>query len=345
MAPEVPRTGGSPSSRPPWLGKALIAAPLAVLIVTGAVVVVHVRQAARQRADVAAISAAFQRGDCSGAVAALDAARTRNLLYGGRAPVPQEALDQVAQCGFLDQARILGDGGKSGEAVAAYLTYLKDNESSPLGRLVTDRLGRVLQEGEPPVTTGLCRDLATVVDAGQLAPNETFPELFTDCGVKLAASRRTADREGARALLSEVRTSYPKAPQLARAGVAEAKARIALGPKNGTMTSPYRVAGAAKQASVRYVNHTPWPAVLAVAGFRTGRVVELGGCPTCELYDEASNGPQQCESDGAKAVTIELRPGTYRVSIQYGGDNAPPDNSGKWTLSKGRYAECYYGIK
>ena len=82
-----------------------------------------------------------------------------------------------------------------------------------------------------------------------------------------------------------------------------------------------------------------------MSGAKDGRVVELGGCPACELYEETSNGPRNCESDGAKAVTIELAPGTYRVAIQYVGDNAPPDNSGDWTLSKGRYAECYYGIK
>jgi hypothetical protein len=344
-ASEVPRTGGGSSSRPPWLGKALIAAPLAVLLVAGIVVVVHIRQASRQRADIAEITAAFQRGDCPGASAALAAARSRTLLYGNRAAVPQAALDQVGQCGRLDQARVLGDGGKDDQAIAAYLDYLKDNEQSPLGRIVTDRMGRVLRDGEPPATSGLCRDLATVVAADQLAAHETFPELFTDCGVKLAASTRSADRKGARALLSEVRTTYPQAPQLERAGVAEAKARIALSPDGGTMTSPYRVSGAAKQASVRYVNHTPWAAVLAVSGAKDGRVVELGGCPTCELYEETSNGPRNCESNGAKAVTIELAPGKYRVAIQYVGDNAPPDNSGEWTLSKGRYAECYYGIK
>ena len=327
------------------MGKALIAAPLAVLLVAGIVVVVHLRQAARQRADVAEITAAFQRGDCPGAAAALASARSRPLLYGNRAAVPQPALDQVSQCGRLDQARVLGEGGKADEAIAAYLDYLKDNESSPLGGIVTDRLGRVLRDGEPPVTSGLCRDLATVVEADQLSAHESFPELFTDCGAKLAASTRTADREGARALLSEVRTTYPQAPQLERAAVAEAKARIALSPDDGTMTSPYRISGSAKQASVRYVNHTPWPAVLAVSGAKAGRVVELGGCPACELYEETSNGPQNCESNGAKAVTIELAPGRYRVAIQYVGDNAPPDNSGAWTLSKGRYAECYYGIK
>jgi hypothetical protein len=63
------------------------------------------------------------------------------------------------------------------------------------------------------------------------------------------------------------------------------------------------------------------------------------------MYEESTNGPENCESDGAKAATIDLAPGSYRVAIEYVGENAPPDNSGRWTLSKGRYAECYYGIK
>jgi hypothetical protein len=344
-APEVPGTGGRPSSRPPRVGKALIAVPVAVLVAAGGVVVVHTRQASQQRADVAEISAAFRRGDCPGAVAALDSARSRTLLYGDREPAPPAALAQVEQCAALDEARVLADDGKTDDAIAAYLGVLADGEASPLGAVVTDRLGRLLRDDGTPATSDLCRDLAAAVDGGRLTPHETFPQLFTDCGVKLAASRRTADREGARALLSEVRTSYPKSPVLERAAVAEARTRVALSPDEGTMTSPYRISGPSKQASVRYVNHTPWPAVLAMSGAKDGRVVELGGCPTCELYDETSNGPEPCESDGAKAVTIQLKPGTYRVAIEYVGDNAPPDNSGTWTLSKGRYAECYYGIE
>src|SRR4051812_1951974 len=179
-----------------------MAAPAVVLVVALGVVLVHVHQASQQRADVRGVSAAFQRGDCPGAVAALDSARSRALVYGNRAPVPAAALDQVEQCGELDRARLLGDAGKSGEAIAAYLDYLKGHRASPLGRVVPDRLGRVLRGGTAPVTAALCRDLGTVVEADGLAPHETFPELFTDCGVKLAGSPRTADREGARALLS-----------------------------------------------------------------------------------------------------------------------------------------------
>ena len=317
---------------------------LAVLTVAGAVLV-HVRQAALQRDDISEISAAFQRADCPGAIAALDSARHRTILYGRRTPVPAGPLDQVEQCAELDKARGLADDGTPAAAVAAYLEYLKDHRAPPLGRVVPDRLGRVLRDGNPPITAGLCRDLADVVAADELAPHETFPPFFTDCGVKLAASPKTADREGARALLGEVRVSYPTSPLLARAGVAEARARVELSPDGGTMTSPYRIAGASKRSSVRYVNHTPWRAVLAMSGAKEGRVVELAGCPGCELYDETSNGPAKCESNGAKATTIELTPGTYRVAIQYVGDNAPPDNSGRWTLSQGKYAECYYGIK
>ena len=82
-----------------------------------------------------------------------------------------------------------------------------------------------------------------------------------------------------------------------------------------------------------------------MSGAKDGAVVQLEGCPACELYDETTNGPEDCESDDAKAATLKLRPGAYRVAIEYVGDNAPPDNSGRWTLKQGRYAECYYGIK
>jgi hypothetical protein len=322
----------------------VIAAPAALVVLVVGAIAVHVWQAARQRGDVAAVTAAFQRGDCPGAVSALAAARGRSFLSGG-SEVPTATLDQIDQCRDLEAARALGDSGKSGEAIAAYLDYLEAHTSSPLGRVVPDRLGRVLRDGGAPITPELCRDLAAVVAAHGLAPHETFPEFFTDCGVKLAAGPDDADRAGARALLGEVRTSYPRSPVLKRAATAEAKARVALGPDGGTMTSPYRVSGPAKRASVRYVNHTPWVAVLAVSGAKEGRVVQLAACPSCELYEESTNGPENCESDGAKAATIDLAPGSYRVAIEYVGENAPPDNSGRWTLSKGRYAECYYGIR
>jgi len=130
-----------------------------------------------------------------------------------------------------------------------------------------------------------------------------------------------------------------------RAATAEARTRVLLSAGDGTMSSPYRIEGVSTLSSVRYVNHTPWPAVLAVSGAKAGRVVELPGCEKCDLYEESSNGPTDCESDGAEAVTIDLAPGSYRVAIQYVGDNAPPGNSGRWTLSRGKYAECYYGIK
>jgi hypothetical protein len=324
---------------------AVVAVPAFALLAGIGVIVVHFRQAAEQRADVREISAAFQRGDCPGAVSALGSARSRTIIYGEREPVPAAALEQVAQCAELDKARRLAEEGETAEAIAAYLAYVKDNLTSPLSRAVPDRLGRVLRDGEAPVTTTLCRDLAAVVADDGLAPHETFPAFFTDCGVKLAASRRTGDREGARALLGEVRRVYPKSPEAARAVTVEARARVLLGADDGTMASPYRVEGVDTVASVRYVNHTPWPAVLAVSGGKTGRVVELGACGDCKLYEDGSNGPENCESNGAKATTINLAPGTYRVAIQYVGDNAPPDNSGRWTLSKGKYAECYFGLK
>jgi hypothetical protein len=324
---------------------AFVALPALGLVAVAGAVVVHVRQSALQRDDIRGISTAFQRADCPGAVAALDAARHRPILYGSRAPVPAGALDQVEQCGVLDKARALADDGKSAEAVAAYLKYLKDHRASPLGRVVPDRLGRVLRDGDPPITQGLCRDLADVVAADELAPNETFPPLFTECGLRLADGSRTADRQRARTLLGEVRQVYPTSSVAARAATAEARTRVLLGGDDGTMVSPYRVEGVTTLASVRYVNHTPWAAVLAVSGAKGGRVVELPRCEKCDLYDESTNGPTECESDGAEGVTIDLAPGSYRVAIQYTGDNAPPDNSGRWTLSRGKYAQCYYGIK
>ena len=343
MARDVPRTGGR--SGPPWLLVALVAVPFLGLVVVAGAVLFHVRQSALQKDDIREIGAAFQRADCPGAVAAFDAALHRTILYGSRTPIPAGAQEQVEQCGELDKARALADDGKGADAIAAYLQYLKDHHASPLGRVVPDRLGRVLRDGNPPVTAGLCRDLADVVAAGELAPHETFPPFFTDCGLKLAGGSRTADRQRARELLGEVRRVYPKSSVAERAATGEARARVLLGADDSTMTSPYRVEGVSRLASVRYVNHTPWPAVLAVSGAKSGRVVELPGCEKCDLYDEASNGPADCESDGAEAVTIDLAPGSYRVAIQYGGDNAPPDNSGRWTLSRGKYAECYYGIK
>jgi len=324
---------------------ALVAVPALGLVAVAGAVVVHVRQAALQRDDIREISVAFQRADCPGAVAAFGSASHRTLLYGSRTPVPAGALDQVEQCGELDKARDLADDGKPAEAVAAYLQYLKAHRGSPLGRIVPDRLGRVLRDGDPPITSGLCRDLADVVAADELAPHETFPPLFTECGLRLADGSRTVDRERARTLLGEVRRVYPTSSVADRAATAEARTRVSLGAEKGTMTSPYRVEGVSTLASVRYVNHTPWPAVLAVSGTKVGRVVELPGCEKCGLYDETSNGPTDCESDGAEAVTLDLQPGSYRVAVQYVGDNAPPDNSGRWTLSRGKYAECYYGIK
>jgi hypothetical protein len=309
------------------------------------VVVVHQRQASAQRDDVDEISRAFQRADCAAARTALDSARTRPMIYGDRAPVPDGALDQVAQCGELDAAAALAADGRAEDAVAAYVRYLREHPGTPLARVVPNRLGTVLREEEPQAGTGVCRDLAAVVAAGDLAPDVSFPRLFTDCGVKLAGGDRAADREGARTLLTEVRTAYPASSQRERAVTAEARARVALSPRDGTMTSPYRVSGPSKGALVKYVNHTPWPAVLAMSGADDGRVIELTACPTCELYEEGSNGPADCESDGAQAVTIELPPGTYRVAIQYEGENTPPANSGRWTLSKGRYAECYYALE
>jgi hypothetical protein len=340
---QVQRTGGR--SRPPWRLVALVAVPALGLVVVAGAVVVHVRQSALQRDDIREISAAFQRADCPGAVAAFDSARNRTILYGSRTPVPAGALDQVEQCGELDRARGLADDGEPADAVAAYLQYLKDHRASPLGRVIPDRLGRVLRDGDPPITSGLCRDLADVVAADELAPHETFPPFFTECGLKLADGSRTEDRERARSLLGEVRRVYPTSSVADRAATAEARTRVLLGGDDGTMSSPYRVEGVSSLASVRYVNHTPWPAVLAVSSAKAGRVVELPGCENCDLYDESSNGPTDCESDGAEGVTIDLSPGAYRVAIQYVGDNAPPDNSGRWTLSRGKYAECYYGIK
>jgi hypothetical protein len=329
----------------PSLGTTTLFASAVVAVLVVGVIVVHLRQTSAQKDDIAEISAAFQRSDCAGAQAALDSARTRTVLLGGRADVPDGALDRIDQCGEVERARRLAADGKSAEAVTAYLGYLRDHQASPLARVVTERLARALREDGAKVTLGLCRDLATVVDAGDLDRNEEFPDLFIDCGVKLADSDRDGDREGARVLLTEVRTAYPGSGDRDRAAAAEARARVELSPGGGTMTSPYRVSGPAKGATVRYVNHTPWPAVLAMSGAKDGRVVQLAGCAGCELYEETSNGPADCESDGAKAVTIDLSPGEYRVAIQYEGDNTPPGNSGRWTLSKGRYTECYYAIK
>jgi hypothetical protein len=324
---------------------AFAAVPALGLVVVAGAVVVHMRQSALQRGDIREITAAFQRADCPGAVAAFYSARNRTILYGSRTPVPAGALDQVEQCGQLDDARELADDGNAADAVAAYLEYLKAHRASPLGRVIPDRLGRVLRDGDLPITTGLCRDLADVVEADDLAPHETFPTLFTECGLRLAEGSRTDDRERARTLLGEVRRVYATSPVAERATTAEARTRVQLGGDDGTLAPPYRVEGVSTLASVRYVNHTPWPAVLAVSGAKDGRVVELPGCEKCDLYEESSNGPTNCETDGAEGVTIDLTPGSYRVAIQYVGENAPPDNSGRWTLSRGKYAQCYYGIE
>jgi hypothetical protein len=296
----------------------------------------------RRVANLQTVTAAYADKDCGRALEAWRQAGQDPALPGRREVPSAEVRKAVADCRALAAADRLAGEGDAGRAFAAYLALRRTSPTSPLADdVVGSRLVAVLDRRDVAAEPGLCRDLRGAVDAGILTRDDAVPQMLTACGELLAESRGADDRVTAFVLVSAVREDYPKAPEAPAAATVEAELRLAVAQgAPHAATTPFQARSAPSgDASVRFVNHAPWPVTLTVAGPGGGRVVSLPACPDCGPYLEDISW-HQCMGKG-RATTLTLPPGRFEVALQYSGDGPDPSH-GFWQLQPGAYEECYF---
>jgi hypothetical protein len=296
----------------------------------------------RRAVDLATVTTAYADADCGTALAAWRDAAQDPALPGRRTPPGAAAERAAAHCQALREADLLRAGGQPERAFAGYLKLRAAAPDSPLTRsVIGPRLIAVLDGGSVTARPGLCRDLAGAVEGRLLAADDAVPPVLAACGERLAKNTSEDDRAAAFVLVSTVRRDYPEAADAPRAATVEAALRLSLARRAPhTATSPFLAAPAASgPASVRFVNHSPWPVTLTVRGPGGGRVVSLPACPGCGPYVKDISFAQ-CLGKGP-STALTLPPGRFEMALQY--SRAGPDPShGYWDLRPGKYQECYF---
>jgi hypothetical protein len=297
----------------------------------------------RRAGHLAAVTSAFADADCGRALEAWRQATQDPAFPGRREAVPAGVDRAVATCRALQDADRLRAAGDAERAFAGYLALRRAAPASPIARTaIGPRLIAVLDGGQVTARPGLCRDLLGAVQAGLLADDDAVPAVMASCGELLATAGSDADTETAFALVTAVRENYPKAPDAPRAATVEAGMRLAAARDAAphTATSPFYAAPAASgAASVRFVNHSPWPVTLSVRGPGGGHVVSLRACSGCGPYVRDISF-SQCMGKGA-STRLSLQPGRFEMALQYDGDGPDPSH-GYWNLQPGAYEECYF---
>jgi hypothetical protein len=346
---------GSDSGRPPTLprgplwagalprpGRRVVVAGLVVVLAAAVLTGTDAWLRHRRAAHLAAVTTAFADADCGAALEAWRQSTQDPALPGRRIAVPAGVDSAVATCRRLQDADLLRDAGDAERAFAGYLALRGDAPGSPIARkAIGPRLIAVLDGGRVTARPRLCRDLRGAVEAGLLAKDDAVPPVMTSCGELLARAGSDEDKAVAFALVTAVREAYPTAPDAPRAATVEAGLRLAAARgAPHTATSPFHAAVAASgAASVRFVNHSPWPVTLTVKGPGGGRVVGLRACSGCGPYVRDIS-LKQCMGKGA-STRLSLPPGRFEVALQYDGDGPEPSH-GYWNLQPGAYEECYF---
>jgi len=296
----------------------------------------------RRTAHLEAVTAAFADADCGAALEAWRQSTQDPAFPGRRVATPAGVDGAVATCRALEDADRLRDSGDAERAFAAYLVLRRSAPKSPIARkAIGPRLIAVLDGGAVTAKPRLCHDLRGAVDADLLAKDDAVPSVMTACGELLARADSDADRAAAFALVSAVREKYPTSPDAPRAATVEAGLRLAAARgAPHTATTPFLAAARASgAATVRFVNHSPWPVTLTVKGPGGGRVVSLRACPSCGPYVRDISF-SQCMGKGA-STRLSLPPGRFEMALQYDGDGPDPSH-GYWDLQPGAYEECYF---
>ena len=328
--------------RLPRPGRRVVAAGLVVLLVAAVLTGLDAWFRHRRTVDLDAVTTAFADADCGAALEAWQQSTQDPAFPGRRVPTPAGVDGAVATCRALEDADRLRDAGDAERSFAAYLALRRSAPESPIARTVIgQRLVAVLDGGAVTARPRLCRDLRGAVEAGLLAEDDAVPRVMTACGELLARADSDADRATAFVLVSAVREHYPKAPDAPRAATVEAGLRLAAArDAPHTATTPFLAAPRASgAATVRFVNHSPWPVTLTVKGPGGGRVVRLRACPSCGPYLRDISF-SQCMGKGA-STRLSLPPGRFEIALQYDGDGPDPSH-GYWNLQPGAYEECYF---
>jgi hypothetical protein len=322
-----------------------IAIALVVVLSLGALTGVDAWLGGRRETDLAAVVAAYRQRDCAGVLEAWRQASRDPVIPGRRAEPAAGVRGAVDGCRALQDADRLAAAGDADRAFAAYLRIRRSRPESPLAeQVVGDRLVSVLASGHVTAEPGLCRELRGTVAAKGLRRADAVAPVLTACGQLLAGTGADADVQAAFVLVSEVRRTYPKTPSAPAAATVEANLRLRqVADAPHTATTPFHASVTpANAATVRFVNHSPWPVTLTLAGPGGGRVISLPACPSCGPYLRDISW-QQCLGKGSK-TDLRLPPGRFEMALQYSADGPDPSH-GFWNLQGGWYEECYFFVR
>lgn len=313
-----------------------------VVAVTGVVAVTDLRSRAGRQDDAKRVLAAVASGDCATAAEAFRSASTGLALPGRRPAISADITKAAKDCGALATVDALAASGKSGQALNEYVEFQRTHTFSPLHKAASGRIEDVLGAGKLRADRETCRALHTLAQSDSLpGAADTLPALLTACGQLLAPDPRSRDDDFWQGfeLLSTVREKYADSPDAEDAERAEAALRVELAGRYSVLETPSRAGGGAKLAKVRFLNYGAGTMLLSVSGPGGGRVVQVQGCSGCGPAGDALS-VAKCERADAPGTTLTLRPGTYRVAVEYTDTRGGYSWPGEWKLRAGSYADC-----
>jgi hypothetical protein len=316
----------------------------------------HRRTAALERAD-----AAFQQGDCTGALAGFAEADRNAIPWSGQVQARFPDATERSQCGELRELAAGWKAGNLADVTARYDTFGSRNPDSPalltLWTLVQQsaRSKVLLKHLSQPAacaalkslrqtSSSLNHDLNTSaalkrLQVPRVGATRYQPADLVTCAKTFEKGGSTAD---ANAFYAEAVRLKPARALLATAtgGLARTDVQLARQSHPGHLPAPARVSGSGSGPAVVVIqNDSPDQLELTMSG--TKPVLDtVGACSGCQNYH--GTGPASCPEQGPKR-SFTVPAGVYSVAVRSDRGGAVTPFVGSWDLTKGsRYETCFF---
>jgi hypothetical protein len=293
---------------------------------------------ARERAYTAA-NQLYQAGDCTAAVTAY------NAISGIDGDSEDETLEKARaerdECRDYLTGVEAQDGGRSGEALLTYSTFIDKYPDSPALPKLREQVDALYAETASAdlVNLDVCNNIDGLNEQELIVdPDGRIPDMLLACGALFEAE---SDFTSAVNAYQRFRDEYPDNNQLeaataglARAAVAEARASGA-----GEIPPPQSVGSTGGDtATIVIQNDTPERLSLIFSGPDV-RVETLEPCTEC---DDFSVEPVSCPELGPVG-SYTVTPGDYEVVVRASSDGDVTPFRGSWTIGGGEeYYSCFY---
>lgn len=244
---------------------------------------------------------------------------------------------------------------KYGDAIAVYVSFLRDLPDTPLTVEVPHAMIDAYNEAIRPLSERRFCDAVPVLDTfAGLKETEaepvatmargTLPQTLYDCGLERYNSAQYADAIG---YLERLARDHADSPLVGQAQALLIAARVAQikGGQTGALPPPQAVGRApGGDVLVEVVNDSPGELEVLASG-PSATATMVAPCPECSVYSTPAS--PSCEKTGSKpTVTLRLAPGSYDVVVRVKSDTGVTPYSGVWQLSNGtRYSNCFYIVQ